>query len=260
MPRIRRIRSPARDSFSGRISGTPPATDASKYRSRPRESAASNSSRPWFARSSLFAVTTGLPPAKARRISAAGGLDPAEELAHDVDVRVVHDGDAVGGERGAPGGTSRSRPVSRTATRVTSRRHPARSAISSAWSCSSRITAAPTLPQPSSPTRTMRSLIVRPDPIPARRPSVSRPRHRRTCATAWRACPRPRNRTCDTARPRRCCGGRRRAGSSPRPRRRAQRNASAMSAPPMPRPRWDADTAIPRVATWRVTGCSSRWM
>ena len=72
----RRMRSPASDSRSGRISGMPPATDASNSRSTPAVSAASNSSSPKLASSSLFAVTTGLPAFSAARIRLRAGSTP----------------------------------------------------------------------------------------------------------------------------------------------------------------------------------------
>ena len=87
MPITRVMRSPASDSRSGRMSGMPPATDASNSRSTPAVSAASNSSSPKFASSSLFAVTTGLPDFSAVEDQAAGGLDAADDLDHDVDRR-----------------------------------------------------------------------------------------------------------------------------------------------------------------------------
>ena len=76
MPVTRRMRSPASDSRSGRMSGMPPATDASNSRSTPAVAATSNSSSPKFASSSLFAVTTGLPDFSAVRISERAGSIP----------------------------------------------------------------------------------------------------------------------------------------------------------------------------------------
>ena len=76
MPITRRMRSPASDSRSGRMSGMPPPTDASNRMSTPAPSAVSNSSRPWVAMSSLLAVTTGLPPISASTISVRAGSMP----------------------------------------------------------------------------------------------------------------------------------------------------------------------------------------
>ena len=93
------IRSPLSDSFIGRISGMPPATAASKYRSRSAASAASNSVSPSFASSSLFAGDDRLPVRERPQDQGAGGLHAAEELADDVDRGVVDDRASVGGER-----------------------------------------------------------------------------------------------------------------------------------------------------------------
>ena len=76
MPITRRMRSPASDSRSGRISGMPPATDASKRMSTPAPSAVSNSSRPWVASSSLLAVTTGFPAISASTMRVRAGSIP----------------------------------------------------------------------------------------------------------------------------------------------------------------------------------------
>src|SRR3954466_15899609 len=113
MPITRRMRSPASDSRSGRMSGMPPPTDASKRMSTPAPSAVSNSSRPWVAMSSLLAVTTGLPPLSASTMrpragsvppqerfdeEATGGLEAADDLDHDVDVGIAHDRGGIVGE------------------------------------------------------------------------------------------------------------------------------------------------------------------
>ncbi len=60
--------------------------------------AASNSSEPQLARSSLLAVTTGFPALRAVRIRRAGRFDAPDHLHHDVDVRVRHDRAGIGGE------------------------------------------------------------------------------------------------------------------------------------------------------------------
>ena len=91
MPMTRRMRSPASDSRSGRMSGMPPATDASNSRSTPAFSAASNSSSPKLASSSLFAVTTGLAAFSAARIRLRAGSTPPIDLDDDVDVGVGDD-------------------------------------------------------------------------------------------------------------------------------------------------------------------------
>ena len=76
-------------SRSTRITGMPPATAASKYRSAPRPSASSISAWPRSAISALFAVTTDLPADERALQVAAGGLDPAHHLDHDVDLGVL---------------------------------------------------------------------------------------------------------------------------------------------------------------------------
>ena len=85
MPSTRWIRSPTRDSRSGRMSGMPPATAASKSRSTPAASAAANSSAPRLARSSLLPVTTGLPARQGGEDQRAGRLDAADHLDDHVD-------------------------------------------------------------------------------------------------------------------------------------------------------------------------------
>jgi hypothetical protein len=147
------MRSPASDSRSGRISGIPPATAASKRRSTPAVAAASNSSAPQLASSSLLAVTTGLPAFNAERIRVRAGSTPpitsttmstsgldATEAASVVNLPVSI-------------GTSRSRDWLRTAIDATDRFRPVRAAMRSASSTRRWHSAPPTLPQPSSPTR-----------------------------------------------------------------------------------------------------------
>ena len=97
MPRTRRMRSPTRDSRSGRMKGMPPATAASNSRSLPAASAAANSSAPTLASSSLLPVTTGL-PGQGGEDQLAGRLDAADHLDHDVDAGVGDDVGGVGGE------------------------------------------------------------------------------------------------------------------------------------------------------------------
>src|SRR5256714_6272010 len=151
------MRSPARDSRSGRMSGMPPATDASKRRSTPEPSAVSKSSLPALARSSLLAVTTGFPDLSASVMSErAGSIPPITSTTMSMSGSVTTAWPSCV-NRFAGRGTSRSRPGSRTATRVTSRCTPARCSISSAFSCSRRTSAEPTCPQPSRPTRTVSS-------------------------------------------------------------------------------------------------------
>ena len=66
-----------------------------------------------------------------------GGLEPAEQLQDHLDIRVVDDRRAVGGEDvGRPAACRGARSRSRTATRAICNRTPARRAIASACSCS----------------------------------------------------------------------------------------------------------------------------
>src|SRR5581483_11409456 len=152
IPITRRIRSPASDSRSGRIRGIPPATDASKSRSTPAVSAASNSSLPTLASSSLFAVTTGLPRLIASVMTErAGSIPPITSTTTSTSSSATTTS-ASCVKTPAGSGTSRSRARLRTATRPTSIRTPARDSIRSAWSSRRRTSADPTFPQPSRPT------------------------------------------------------------------------------------------------------------
>ena len=110
MPITRRMCSPTSDSRSGRMSGMPPATAASKSRSTPAASAAANSSAPTLASSSLLAVTTGLPRLEGGEDQLAGRLDAADDLDDHVDVRVVDHRGGVGGEH-AVGQLDRALPA-----------------------------------------------------------------------------------------------------------------------------------------------------
>src|SRR5581483_8136784 len=152
MPRIRCRRSPASDSRSGRMSGIPPATAASNSRSTPAFSAASKSSAPTLARSSLLPVTTALPFCRAVRInSRAGSIPPMSSTTTSTDGSSTTDAASLV-NRSARTSTVRCLAVLRTATRATSRRNPVRSAMASRCSSMSSTRAPPTLPQPSSPT------------------------------------------------------------------------------------------------------------
>ena len=113
------MRSPANDSRSGRMSGMPPATDASKRRSTPAPSAVSNSSRPTFASSSLFAVTTGLPAFNASMMSSRAGSMPPMTSTTTSTSSATTTAAASWVNTDAGRGTSRSSARLRTATRVT---------------------------------------------------------------------------------------------------------------------------------------------
>ena len=152
MPMIRRIRSPASDSLRGRMRGIPPATDDSKRRSTPAVEAASKSSAPQLANSSLLAVTTGLPPLRAVRMSVRAGSIPP--MTSTTTSTVGSETTALASAVRIPSGTgaSRSRDWLRTAIAASSSFRPVRAAIRSASSTRRRTSAPPTLPQPNNPT------------------------------------------------------------------------------------------------------------
>ena len=145
----------ASDSRSGRIRGIPPATAASKYRSPPARSAAANSSSPCAARSSLFPVTTDFPLAERAQQQVPRRLDAPDQLADHVDP----------GSSTTAAGSSVNRSAGRQTAgpgRVADRH--ARDLQPNAGSSGDvvtalveeRITAAPTVPLPRRPTRTVR--------------------------------------------------------------------------------------------------------
>src|SRR5436189_3229028 len=151
------MRSPASDSRKGRMRGMPPATDASNRKSTPAPSAVSNSERPCIASSSLLAVTTGLPAMSASTMSErAGSTPPITSTTMSTSGSFTKPStSSVKQLEGS--GRPRSRPTSRTATRVISSGTPERVSITSALSCTSRPSALPTLPHPRIPTRTLSS-------------------------------------------------------------------------------------------------------
>ncbi len=155
MPITRWMRSPASDSRSARMSGTPPATDASNRRSTPAAAAASHSSAPWLASSSLLALTTGLPLRRASSTrSRAGDMPPITSTTTSIAGSRTTPKGSVVIRRSTPG-TSRSLDAERTATLTSSSATPVRSAIRPASVSNRRASALPTLPQPSRPTRTV---------------------------------------------------------------------------------------------------------
>ena len=156
MPITRLTGSPRRLSRSARITGMPPATAASNKRSTPAESAAAKSSVPTLARSSLLAVTTGLPDCSAWVMSSrAGSMPPITSTTRSTPGSATT---AWASRVRRPSGrtTSRSRDMLRTATFTTSSRTPVRASILPACCSISRTSAAPTLPQPNTPMRTTR--------------------------------------------------------------------------------------------------------
>ena len=91
MPITRRMRSPASDSRSGRMSGMPPATDASNSRSTPAPSAVSNSSRADVGEQLLVGGDDGLARLQRVEDQRACRLDAADDLDDDVDVGIADD-------------------------------------------------------------------------------------------------------------------------------------------------------------------------
>ncbi len=98
MPRTAVTRLAPRSQTSGPSSGTPPATAASKRRPTPASRAAVSRVAPSLASSSLLALTTDFPAAKASRMASARGLRATHQLDHDVDVFRRRDGRDVVGE------------------------------------------------------------------------------------------------------------------------------------------------------------------
>ncbi len=147
--------------------GMPPATAASNSRSTPAALAVSHSSPPWLASSSLLALTTGLPLRKAcSRRSRAGEIPPMTSTTTSIEGSVTMlTGSVV--ISGSTPGTSRSLVAERTATLASSSCTPVRSAIRLESVSKNRATEAPTLPQPSRPTRTVgRPSVPAPPAVP----------------------------------------------------------------------------------------------
>ena len=93
MPITRRMRSPASDSRSGRMSGMPPATDASNSRSTPAPLGGLEQLLADVGEQLLVGGDDRLAGLRARsRIELARRLDAADHLDDDVDVGVGDDG------------------------------------------------------------------------------------------------------------------------------------------------------------------------
>src|SRR5919108_5978245 len=186
------MRSPASDCLSGATIGMAPPTAASNLRSTPAASAASNSSPPWVASSSLLAVTTGLPSPIAWRIrERAGSMPPITSTTTSTSGSATTSAASPPILVGSTAG-SRLRVTSRTATRCSASSIPARSATGRACSTSSLATPVPTTPHPSIPILSaapnVPSVRLRPAPIlpdapaagtagegPEGRPAAARP-------------------------------------------------------------------------------------
>ena len=162
-----------RHSVSAEMIGMPPATAASKAIDRPARRAAANSSGPCSASRALFAVITSLPLSKSfKTISRAGSTPLTSSITGPISrLPVTCDRSAVS----RPGGraTLRARFTSGSTTRTSSTTLPAKRAIRSRRSSSSRATPDPTVPNPTM--ATLATSISTPSPLswrPGNRPQA----------------------------------------------------------------------------------------
>ena len=95
IPMTRWIRSPASDSRSGRISGTPPATDASNKQVDPGALGRLEQLLAHVRQQLLVGRDNGLARLQRLDDQLPGRLDPTDDLDHDVDVRIADDRCAV---------------------------------------------------------------------------------------------------------------------------------------------------------------------
>ena len=154
MPRMLSIRLAARHSPIAATIGMPPATAASNAIDRPCFRASSKSSGPCSASRALLAVTTSFPFSKSSIIiDRAGSRPPTSNAATEIDgSREIS---RISDEIFQPGtGTLRAFATSFTTARSTTIRRPACLSIWSADSTSRRTTPDPTVPMPTTPTRT----------------------------------------------------------------------------------------------------------
>ena len=145
------MRLPARPSRIALMIGTPPATADSNATVTPFSCAAANTSLPWSAMSALFAVTTCLPLAMARRTrSRASPVPPMTSTT--IEISELHT-TSRGSSQSVKASVAqiRSFPGSRTAARTTSMARPARREISSRLRASTLTVPPPTVPRPSNP-------------------------------------------------------------------------------------------------------------
>ena len=98
MPAIHSMRFAVSPSRSALMIGMPPATAASNATITPFAEAAAKISLPCCASSALFAVTTCLPFAIAASTSVRAGSEAADQLADDVDVRMLDDDRCIVGQ------------------------------------------------------------------------------------------------------------------------------------------------------------------
>ena len=136
MPWIRSTCAAASDSCSTRITGTTPATAASKRSCTPCFRAHAHSSSPCWESSSLLADTTCLPARIARSTYSRAGSSPP------ISSTIMSDSARI----------SSKSPRERVSTPLTCGRSPVIGTIASARSSSSAAKAPPTVPWPSRPT------------------------------------------------------------------------------------------------------------
>ena len=150
MPMISVTRFAVRHCFSGMTMGMPPPTLASKWKSTPCFSIASNMSLPNCATTSLFAVTTFLPFSIATNMySRAGWMPPRSSMTMSISssFRIS----STFSVRCSPSIYGRSFFASRTSTDFSVSFTPAFAVISRSFSRSTRTTPVPTVPKPSMP-------------------------------------------------------------------------------------------------------------
>src|SRR4051812_21380218 len=154
IPRMRCTFVATSASRSTLMTGIAAHTLASKRSCTPASDAAAKSSSPRRATSCLLAETTGL-PARSRRStwSPVPSTPPITSATTAIDGSPAISSKSVVSTPSAAG-NERSELVSRTSARTTRSRWPVARSMSSAPSVSSRLTAAPTVPYPSSATGT----------------------------------------------------------------------------------------------------------
>ena len=154
--------------------GMAPATAASYKRSTPELKAASAREAPWAAISSLLAVTTGLPAARAVSTSwRAGSRPPISSTTTSTPGSETSPlASPVRRSGGTPG---RARATSPTATPTSSKRTPERAAMASPSFRRSETRAPPTFPAPRTATRTGSSARASGPATVSRAPSAPSP-------------------------------------------------------------------------------------
>src|SRR5690606_13010268 len=151
MPASHSIRLAVSPSRMALMMGMPPATAASKATITPCAEAAAKISLPCLASNALFAVTTCLPCAMASSTSSRASVSPPISST-TISTSGSRTSACASLSTATPSPTrARALATSRTATRLTSMRLPARRAISSALRDSTVQVPPPTTPRPSKP-------------------------------------------------------------------------------------------------------------